>query len=317
MLVAFNQDNDKKLNSKLRIMNTSKQLSRLMVFSTVVSKKSFTQAAKHLNISKSAVSQQITLLESELGVRLLNRTTRGVSITPIGEKVVKRCLVLQDQVDLLFNDLKNAGEVPKGRVVITYPFSLQKAVILPAIEQLCREFPGLEPELIADDSSLDLISHKIDIAVHIGELPDSTYRALPAGNLTEIFCATPLYINRNPNIQHAQDLCHYNWIATGWQQARVEVTDNTNGSVEVIRLKQFSKTNTLLTTIEMVMMHMGFALIPHVVAQPLIKSGDLMQIAPNFSGSQWPIYTLHAYKSEKPIYITRFHQLICRLIEGL
>ena len=137
-------------------MNSNKQLSRLMVFSVVASKKSFTRAAKYLNVSKSAISQQITLLESELGIRLVNRTTRGLSVTPVGEKVLKRCLILQDQVDLLFNDLKEAGEAPKGRISITYPYSLQSTVILPAIEQLCLEFPGLEPELIADDATRDV-----------------------------------------------------------------------------------------------------------------------------------------------------------------
>ena len=251
-------------------MNSNKQLSRLMVFSVVASKKSFTRAAKYLNVSKSAISQQITLLESELGIRLVNRTTRGLSVTPVGEKVLKRCLILQDQVDLLFNDLKEAGEAPKGRISITYPYSLQSTVILPAIEQLCLEFPGLEPELIADDATRDLISNKIDIAIHVGELPDSSYRALPVGNLTEIFCATPLYLNRTSEISDEQSLCCHNWIATNWQSKDMEITNTTNNKTQHISLKQFAKANTLLTTIEMTLKHMGIALVPDILALSLI-----------------------------------------------
>lgn len=297
-------------------MNGNKQLSRLMVFSVVASTKSFTQAAKHLNLSKSAISQQITQLESDIGVRLINRTTRGVSVTPIGEKVVKRCLILQDQVDLLFNDLKEAGGTPKGRISITYPHSLQSIVVLPAIEQLCKEFPGLSPELIADDTTRDLISNKIDVAIHVGELPDSSYRALPVGGLTEIFCATPLYLNRNSPIVNVRDLCSQDWIATSWQSKEVKITNISNKKTETIHLKQFAKANTLLTTLEMVMKHMGIALIPDVLAKPLINSGELIHIAKDIAGPQWPIYTLHAYQNEKPLYLTRFHQLVCRFIEG-
>lgn len=293
-------------------MNPSKQLSRLMVFSVVASKKSFTQAANYLGVSKSAVSQQVSQLEDELGVSLINRTTRGVSITPTGEKVAKRCLILQDQVDLLFNDLKEAGEMPSGRLAITYPYSLQTSVILPAIEQLCMEFPGLEPELIADDSTKDLIKHKIDVAIHIGELPDSSYRALPVGNLTEIFCATPLYLSRNGAIRNLSDLSSHNWIATSWQSSKMKVRYCESNDIKEIQLKQFSKANTLLTTVEMTKKHMGIALIPDVLAKPLISSGELVHIATEWTGPQWPIYTLHAYQNEKPIYITRLHQLVCR-----
>jgi DNA-binding transcriptional LysR family regulator len=288
-----------------------------MVFSAVATHKSFTQAAKYLNISKSAVSQQIALLESEMDTRLLNRTTRGLSLTSIGEKVLKRCLILEDQVDLLFNDIEEAGEIPRGRFSITYPYSLQTTVILPAIEQLCIEFPGLEPELIADDNTRDLIFNKIDVAIHIGELPDSSYRALPVGNLTEIFCATPLYLNKNPEILSSTDLCSHKWIASNWQLADMKITNLSNNKTEHIGLNQFAKTNTLLTTVEMTLNHMGIALIPDILAKPLIDSGDLVHIAKNISGPQWPIYTLHAYQNEKPIYLTRFHQLICRFIDGI
>ena len=151
-------------------MNNLKQLPRLMVFTVVAQKQSFTKAAAHLQISKSAVSQQVSLLESELGVRLLNRTTRELSLTAIGSKLLERCTVLQDQLSLVFNDLAEAGVSPSGRFAVTYPHSLESSIILPAVEQLCIEFPHLEPVLIADDAPLDLVEHQLDVAIHVGEL---------------------------------------------------------------------------------------------------------------------------------------------------
>ena len=178
-------------------MNNIKQLSRLMVFASVAKHGSFTRAATVLGITKSAVSQQVKSLENDMGIRVLNRTTRGISTTALGEKLLSRCVLLKDQVDLAFMDIATAKDNPKGRFSITFPHALESNIVVPAIEQLCIEYPGLEPELIVNDSSLDLVEENIDVAIHAGTLADSSYRALPVGTITEIFCATPLFLNRN------------------------------------------------------------------------------------------------------------------------
>ncbi|MGI1677601.1 MAG: LysR family transcriptional regulator [Cellvibrionaceae bacterium] len=298
-------------------MNNTKQLSRLMTFTVVAQKKSFTEAAKHLQISKSAVSQQVTLLESELGVRLLNRTTRELSLTAIGTKLLERCTVLQDQLSLVFSDLADAGVSPRGRFAITYPHSLESTIILPAIEQLCKEFPDLEPVLIADDDTLDLVENQIDVAIHVGELPDSSYRALPIGSLTELFCATPFYLNKNGDISSIEELSQHRWISTSWQKANTKIACKKNEKKETVTLNEFAKTNTLPAAIGMTLQNLGIALVPDILARPLFKTGDLVQIAKHLIGPEWPVYTVHAYQKEKPIHLTRFHQLICRSFEGV
>lgn len=298
-------------------MNKIKQLPRLMVFTVVAQKRSFTKAAIFLHISKSAVSQQVTQLESELGVRLLNRTTRELSLTAVGSKLLDRCTVLQDQLSLAFNDLSEAGLSPQGRFAITYPHSIETAIILPAIEQLCKEYPNLEPELIADDSTLDLVENQLDLAIHIGELADSSYRALPVGSVTELFCATPFYVNKQGDSSSTQELSQHRWISTSWQNINTNISYISNQKNETIRLNEFAKANTLPAVIGMALRHLGIALIPDVIARPLFESGKLVQIAKELRGPQWPVYTVHAYKSEKPIHITRFHQLICRGFEKI
>lgn len=292
-------------------MNNHRQLPRLMIFTMVAQKRSFTAAAKQLNLSKSAVSQQVTTLESELGVRLLNRTTRELSLTPVGERLLERCNVLKDQLALIFNDLEAAGARPQGRFAVTYPYSLEAEVILPAIEQLCREFPNLEPVLMADDTTLDLVANQIDVSIHIGELADSTYRALPIGALTEVFCATPRYLNRHPCISSKDDLVDHRWIAMSWQRSATQVTCIQTGKTDTVILKEFARSSTLPAAVEMTMKDFGIALIPDIIAKPLIQSGRLVQVAREVRGPEWPVYSVHAYQSEKPVHITRFHQLVC------
>lgn len=296
-------------------MNNIKILPRLMIFATVAQKKSFTEAAKHLNVSKSAVSQQISALEAELGVSLLNRTTRELSLTALGSTLLERSTLLQDQIALLFNDLEEAGTNPSGRFSITYPNSLQPTVIIPAVQQLMAEYPNLEPELIADDQSLNLVEHDLDVAIHIGELPDSGYRALPVGSLVELFCATPLYLSKKGSIPTVHELITHRWIATSWQKPKTTITHLKSGGKETIELNQFAKCNTLTGAIDMALMHLGVVLVPDIIAKPLIQSGQLVHIAKDIQGPQWPVYTVHAYKNEKPIHITRFHQIICRIFE--
>jgi len=293
----------------------NKQLPRLMVFTAVAQKKSFTEAAKHLQISKSAVSQQVSLLEIELGVRLLNRTTRELSLTAIGSTLLKRCIVLQDQLSLVFNDLAESGVSPRGRFAITYPHSLELEIILPAIEQLCKEFPNLEPTLIADDYSLDLVENQLDIAIHIGELPDSGYRALPIGSLKELFCATPSYLNQHGEIESIEELAQHRWISASWQKKNTTINYIKSGKKEKVMLNEFAKANTLPAAVGMSLRDLGIVLVPDVVANALFRSGQLVQIAKHLSGPEWQVYTVHVYQHEKPIHITRFHQLICRMFD--
>jgi len=288
-----------------------------MVFAEVVKQASFTGAATQLGISKSAVSQQIKSLEADMGIRVLNRTTRGVSTTALGEKLLSRCHILKDQVDLVLKDVANAEDNPKGRFAITLPYSLEANVVMPAIEQLCLEYPGIQPELIVSDRSLDLVENNLDVAIHAGELPDSSYRALPIGTVTEIFCASPLYLNKNSIPMKLTDLAQLKWIATSWQKQKMSVYDITTNEKTTIELNQFSKVNNFPSALSMALCHLGVVLVPENVAKSLIKSGELVHIMKNYTGPLWPLYTVHAYQREKPIHLTRFHQLVCNYFNNL
>jgi DNA-binding transcriptional LysR family regulator len=288
-----------------------------MIFASVAQKGSFTQAGDALGITKSAVSQQIKALESEMGIRLLNRTTRGLSLTALGEKLLLRCQLLQDQVELAYADIATAVANPSGRFAITYPHSLESIVIMPAIEQLCSEFSGLEPEIMVSDSSLDLVENNLDVSIHAGELADSSYRALPVGTIKEIFCATPFFLNRNKVPKKVEDLMALHWISTAWQQPKTTIFDVSSNEKTEIKLKQFARVNTLPSALEMGLRHMGIMLVPDVTAMPLIKSGELVHIMDNITGPLWPVYMVHAYQKEKPIHLRRFHQLICRYFNSV
>jgi len=288
-----------------------------MIFAEVARKGSFTLAAVELGMTKSSVSQHVSTLEQSLEKRLLNRTTRGVSLTALGEKLLLRCQLLQDQADSIFGDISDADINPTGRFAITAPHALETNVVIPAIEQLCREFPGLEPDLIVTDNVLDLIEQHIDVSIHAGDLPDSSYHAVPIGTIRELFCATPLYLNQNSTPKTLQALCEHRWIASSWQHKDMTVYVNDEQHKSTITLNQFASVNTLPSALEMALSHMGIVLLPDVAASPLLKTGVLSRLMETVTGPLWPVYALHAYDRKKPKHINRFIQIVNRYFSRL
>ena len=292
-------------------MNNIKLLPSLLIFAEVARRQSFTAAAIHLKMSKSAVSQHISRLEDQLGSQLLSRNTRGMTITAIGEKLLLRSELLKDQVELAFNELASAEQTPSGIFSVTFPNILEKNVAIPALKQLTIEFPLIELKIIVTDQALDLINDNLDAAIFAGDLPDSNYRALPLGIQKEIIFATPNYIHKEGMPNKPEDLKKLKWITTNWQKSKNTFYCNKKSIPEqTIELKPFALCNSLPSALEMAKQDMGFVILPEFAACELIKTGQMVQILNNYHGKKWPFYLIHPFQGEKPIHVTRFYQLI-------
>ena len=293
------------------MVNKVKLLPSLLIFSEIAKRGSFTEAAKHLGMSKSAVSQQLSRLEEVVGAQLLTRNTRGLSMTSVGQQLLGRCEFLQDQVDLALLELSNVQVMPGGVFSISCPHALEVEVVIPALRQLCQEFPAVEPRLIVTDQKLDLVQDKLDVAIYAGELKDSSYRALPLGVMTEIWCATPAYLQLHGVPKDLNDLCRHRWIAANWQKNPLSVYENAQfHTAKKIKLKDFARASTLSSVVEMARQHMGLVLVPEIVGLPLIRDNTFVRILADYSGPQWPFSFIHPFQGEKPQYVNRFHQLV-------
>lgn len=292
-------------------MNNIKMLPSLLVFAEVANNQSFTLAAQKVGMSKSAVSQQIKRLEQHLGQQLLSRHTRGMSLTAAGEKLLVRCELLQDQVNLAFDELSTTKDSPSGTFSLTIPHSCERDIVIPALNQLCIEFPGIEPKILVTDEARDLIKDNLDVAIYAGELKDSNYRAMPIGTGSEIFCATPAYVQKHGQVHTPEELQQHRWIGAPWQGSTVPVFHNSALSDKIsVPGRYFAKTNTLPSALEMVLHDMGMALLPEFVVQTEIAKGRLVRLLPSYQGRLWPFYLVHRFHADKPIHITRFYQLV-------
>lgn len=292
-------------------MNNIKLLAPLLTFAEVANKQSFTLASENLGISKSAASQQVKRLEEYTGQQLLSRHTRGMSLTAAGKRLLVRCELLQEQVDLAFDEIANSKELPSGPFAITLPHSCETNIVIPALNQLCIEFPQLDPRIVVTDKTQDLIQDKLDVAIYAGELKDSNYRALPIGASDEVFCASPIYLQKHGLIHTLDDVRKQRWISAPWQQNPIKLCNKSNPTEEhLLEMHRFLETNTLTSTLEMVLREMGIALLPEFVLENTFNDGRLVRVLPQYYGRHWPFYLVHRFHGEKPIHVTRFYQLV-------
>ena len=291
-------------------MNTIKLAPLLLVFAEVAKESSFTGAAKKLNLSKSAISQQINRLENELNMQLLARNTRGVVLTQLGETLLLRSELLSEQLVNAVNDIKKVKAQPSGKLKISIPPFLERNIIVPAIRQLCLEFPLIEPELIISGKWHDLIEHQLDAAIFGGTLRNSNYKAQSIGKVKDLFCASANYLQRHKTPSTLADLHQHKYIASSWHKEKLTLIDQLTNKEQSFLIAHYAHTNNLSALVEMALADMGIALIPEFICKQVINRGDLIQVVKNYHGKTWNFYFLHRYQNNKPDYIERLYQLV-------
>lgn len=290
-------------------MNSVKLAPLLLIFVEVAKKRSFTAAAKKLGLSKSAISQQIKRLEAATDQQLLIRDTKGVVLTAVGELLLARSELLSEQLSLTLTELDRVKAQPSGSFKVSVPPFFENNIVIPAIKQLCLEFPKIKPEIVVTGYWQDLIEHNLDAAIFGGDIKACEYRALSIGKVSEIFCASPWYIKHAGDIKDIQALSEHRFIATSWQQGELQLFDNQQKNPQLINVEHCAKVNTLATALEMVLNDMGVVLLPEFMAKPFLANEQLMRMLPMTRGRAWHFYFLHKYQGEKPAHVTRFYQL--------
>ncbi|WP_067094465.1 LysR family transcriptional regulator [Marinomonas atlantica] len=290
-------------------MNNIKLAPLLLIFAEVATRRSYTAAAKKLGISKSAISQQVKRLEQATGQQLLIRSTRGVVLTTAGETLLARSELLDEQLNMAFTELNQLKAQPSGLFKVSVPPFSEKEIVIPAIRQLCLEFPMLTPEIVVTAKWQDLIEHNLDAAIFGGDIKDCDYRALSVSTVSEVFCASPNYIAQFGSPKSLEELSQHKFISTAWHRSKIEIFDNNLSNKQLISIEHSIKVNTLTTGLETALLDMGIALLPEFLVQTHLDGNGLQRVLPDLRGRDWHFYFLHQYKGEKPTHITRFYQL--------
>jgi LysR family transcriptional regulator for bpeEF and oprC len=182
------------------------KLQAMEVFVQVVDAGGFTRAAENMQLPKATVSTLISNLEAALSVKLLNRTTRQVSVTADGAAYYERCLSILADVREAEDSLSKTRASPSGRLRVDVPTGLGRNLIIPALPAFFERYPDIQVEIGCSDRLVDLIEEGVDCAVRGGELADSTLIARRVGTVYLVTCAAPSYLARYGRPGHPNDL---------------------------------------------------------------------------------------------------------------
>ena len=274
-------------------------------FITVVDKGSFTLAAKELSLAKSAVSQNLKRLESQLGVKLANRTTRRFSLTPAGERYYQRCKEILALAKIADTEMENFGAAPAGPITVTAPHALISPLIAPAIKKIMHRYPSLKPNVIAEDKRLDLVAAGIDVSITVGKLKDSNLRARKVGVLRDVLCAAPELVSALPteaSIEAIEAIQSLPYIAHPRERMSIEHTLRSKDSENTLLLtfNPVMYSNTVESLITFAKAGMGVALLPDIAIRDELANASLVRLFPHYTMTEKPIYAVHAYDKMPP-----------------
>jgi len=178
----------------------------LEAFVKVAETQSFSQAARRLRTSKSAVSRNVGALEAELGARLFNRTTRSLNLTEAGRAYLERVTRILADLEGADQALGELQAKPRGRLMVSAPMSFGFLHLAPALPEFLARFPEVEVDLSLGDRFVDLVDEGFDCALRIGALPDSSLMARRIVPIRRALCASPDYFRRRGTPQAPEDL---------------------------------------------------------------------------------------------------------------
>ncbi|TFW31209.1 LysR family transcriptional regulator [Duganella callida] len=196
------------------------RLDALKVFCAVVDAGGFSRAAAKLGISTSSVTHQVGVLEAHFGVKLLNRTTRSMSLTDEGRRCLEQARRLLDEMEELESALGDTLRAPRGLLRVDMPGIVARTIVAPALPRFLAAYPELSVRLSANDRLIDMVDEGVDVMLRIGQLPDSALVGRSVFKNRFICCASPAFIARHGQPRHPDELDRYPCLNFVFPRAR-------------------------------------------------------------------------------------------------
>jgi len=260
----------------------------------VVEAGGFSKAAERLNIAKSVVSRRVSALEGELGVQLLQRTTRTQSLTGPGRQFYQRAVHILADLEEAEQSIVDASAALRGRLRLAAPLSFGLHRLNAAISGFMREHPGIELELDLNDREINLVEEGFDMAVRIGNLRDSTLLARRLGSTHLVTCASPDYLDRHGTPAHPDELEQH----TGLHYANAPVKQAwqfaAGGREPLVAIPQIRiRANNGDALAAAAVAGLGIVNTPAFIVDELIASGELVPILNEYRRPPLGIYAVY------------------------
>ena len=269
-------------------------LAAMEVFARVVEARSFSGAARRLEMSTSVVSKCVTRLEESLGVRLLNRTTRSISLTEIGREFYARCSHIVAAAEEAQALTAGMQAEPRGVLKVNVPVSFGILHIVPALGDLMTDYPKLAIDMTLSDRDVHLADEGYDVAVSIAGEPRGSLVARKLAPIRRRLCAAPAYFKRRRAPATLDDLAHHDCIVhslPGGERAwHFEGDDRGITSVEVNGSLRFDNENAIRKA---ALAGLGVALLPTYIVGDDIRAGRLRLVLPELEGPRMALFATY------------------------
>ncbi|MGJ7541340.1 LysR family transcriptional regulator [Variovorax sp. LT1R16] len=272
------------------------QIQAMRVFSRVVETGSFTRAADSLALPKGTVTKQIQALEARVRVKLLNRTTRRVTVTPDGAAYYERASQLLTDLDDLDASMTNAQANPSGRLRIDVGSSTATLLLIPALDTFYARFPEIQIDMGVSDRVVDLLTDNVDCVIRIGEITDQSLVARRIGQLPLITVASAAYVKRYGAPQHPRDLERSHRVVNhffGNTRRMFPMEFNKDGENFEPAAPYSLAVNENIAHTAAVVAGLGVAQMATVIAQSYLDRGELVEVLPDWTRDPMPIYVVY------------------------
>jgi DNA-binding transcriptional LysR family regulator len=269
------------------------RLQAMTLFVAVVDAGGFAPAARALQVSPPIVTRAVADLEDRLGVRLLSRTTRVVRVTEAGARYAADCRRILGEIEDAEDLAGGTPSAPAGRLCLTSPVLFGRAYVMPIVTQYLQQHPQVEADCLFVDRVVNMTDEGMDVAVRIGDLPDSSLQAIRVGSVRRVIVAAPDYLARAGTPSHPDDLDGHTLVSTSGGTTSVDWRLQDGGRPLHCRLKARLTTSNNDSAIEAARRGFGLTRVLSYQVAALVEAGALVPLLQDFAPEPLPISVVH------------------------
>lgn len=266
-------------------MSKLPDLEGLAVFAKVVELRSFAAAADELAMSKATVSKAVTRLETRLGSRLFNRTSRRLALTDAGQSLVERATRVLAEAQAAEEEASHQSSAPRGLVRMAVPMSLGITTLGPVLPAFFEAYPEVSIDLHLSDATIDLVGMGFDLALRVAALPDSSLVARRLRAVKRHLVASPAYWDKHGRPHHPADLAQHRGLTYGHQSAPETWRFQKGGEEASVRPRSVIRANNGDVLLPALLAGSGVAMLPDFIVGPAVADGRLEEVLTEWQGA--------------------------------
>jgi DNA-binding transcriptional LysR family regulator len=289
----------------------------MILFCSVVENHGFSTAARELGHTPSHVSKQIVRLEERLGTRLLNRTTRSVSLTDMGQRYFEQARQIIEDARVAQNQIHDASSRPSGTLKVSVPVSLGLSCLNAWFPKFLNSFPDIHLNIESSDRMVDVVAEGFDVVVRAGYLKDSELIAKRLFTSRLMTVASPAYLRKNGMPEKPQDLDGHALISFSRQKTTNAWSFiDTNGKQITVQITPHVVCNSAETEEALALAHVGITRLPSFACQNAIADKSLIPILEAYEKPPIGIYAVYPSRSNLALKVRLFLDFLTRKFDG-